>query len=292
MKRSGASSAFFAICKMSDMRHLTAIALTLGLLSACGKSEKPAGTSPAGTGSTPPPAAAPASVAPGGTVSNDPAAAVALQCGQRAHEVTGADGTSWYLRCPAGCTTGESVWGTDLYTDDSSVCRAAIHAQALSAANGGVVLVTWAPAQEAYAGSERNGVTTNDYGHWPRSFIVQAVDASGKPTTAAAKPLPEGSARVSCRMSPGNLGGDPGRQWRVSCPAGCGQNGSVWGTDVYTSDSPICSAAIHAGVVTVATGGDATITIEGAQTAFKGSTKNGITSNDYGEYGSSFRVSR
>jgi hypothetical protein len=273
------------------MRDFIAITLTLCALSACGPSEKSSSTpaSTAGTSSAP---AASAPIAAGGTLSNDTAAAVALQCEQRAHEVPGADGTSWYMRCPAGCTSGDAVWGTDLYTDDSSVCRAAIHATAIAAADGGLVLVTWAPAQEAYPGSERNGVSTNDYGRWPRSFFVQSVDAAGKPTTAATTSLPEGSARVSCRMSPGNLGGDPGKQWRVSCPAGCGQNGSVWGTDVYTSDTPICSAAIHAGVVTVASGGDATITIEGAQPSFKGSARNGITSNDYGQYGASFRVAK
>ena len=63
------------------------------------------------------------------TLSNDAKSAVTLQCEQRAHDVQGSDGTSWYMKCPAGCTTNSSVWGTDLYTDDSQVCGAAIHAQ-------------------------------------------------------------------------------------------------------------------------------------------------------------------
>jgi hypothetical protein len=41
----------------------------------------------------------------------------------------------------------------------------------------------------------------------------------------------------------------------VSCPRGCKSVGStVYGTSVYTSDSPICKAAIHAGVITDAGG--------------------------------------
>jgi hypothetical protein len=273
------------------MRPLLAIILTLLTLSACRKADAPASTSTAPVSSAATPASRPASVAAGGTVANQLASAVTLQCEQRAHDVAGNEATSWYMKCPAGCVNNGAVWGTDLYTDDSQICVAAIHAQAIAADQGGTVLVTWAPGQESFAGSERNGVSTNDYGHWPRSFFVQKIDANGQPISPAPKPLAEGSARVSCRMSPGTLGGEPGKQWRVSCPAGCDTVGSFWGTDLYTADSPICAAAIHAGVITAA-GGDATITIEGPQKSFKGSARNGITTQDYGEYGGSFRVTK
>jgi hypothetical protein len=267
------------------MSSLAAILLcTVG----CSSGNKPASeTAPA---AAPPAVSATPPTAAGGILANDTSAAVALQCAQTARDVPGNQGTSWYMKCPATCAEERPIWGTDVFTDDSSVCRAAVHAQAISASQGGLILVTWAPAQATYAGTTRNGVTSQDYGAWGRSFFVQAVDAVGKPTSPAAVPVPAGNARLSCRHTGGVLTGQVGKTWRVSCPAGC-TRGSVWGTDVYTSDSPACAAAIHAGVLTAA-GGDATLTVDGPQTSFRGSARNGITSQDYGAYASSYRLTK
>jgi len=62
-----------------------------------------------------------------------------------------------------------TVWGTDVYSDDSSVCTAAVHAGAITF-NGGVVRLVVQAGQTQYVGSERNGVTTSSYGTWGRSF--------------------------------------------------------------------------------------------------------------------------
>lgn len=74
--------------------------------------------------------------------------------------------------CPAGCTEGGTVWGTDIYTNDSAVCVAAVHADVISSAAGGLVLLTWQPGQDSYASTTRNGVTTSEYGAWGGSFTV------------------------------------------------------------------------------------------------------------------------
>jgi hypothetical protein len=76
--------------------------------------------------------------------------------------------------CPAGCAArGEwRVWGTDVYTDDSALCVAAVHAGAIDDATGGMVLVTYARGQDAYPASTRNGVTTLEWGAWGGSFTV------------------------------------------------------------------------------------------------------------------------
>ncbi|WP_237079842.1 LCCL domain-containing protein [Myxococcus xanthus] len=66
---------------------------------------------------------------------------------------------------------GASVWGTDLYTDDSDVCAAAVHAGAIPA-TGGQVSVTIQPAQGSYASTTRNGVTTYSYGYWSGSISL------------------------------------------------------------------------------------------------------------------------
>lgn len=72
--------------------------------------------------------------------------------------------------CPVNCTTG-SVWGTDLYTTDSSICVAAVHAGVVKE-KGGPVRVMLAPGQGAYSGSFRNGVTTSQWGSYQQSFKV------------------------------------------------------------------------------------------------------------------------
>jgi hypothetical protein len=58
---------------------------------------------------------------------------------------------------------GTLVWGTDVYMEQSDLCRAAVHAGAITT-EGGPVSVTRAEGQELYAGSSRNGVTTHEYG--------------------------------------------------------------------------------------------------------------------------------
>ena len=64
-----------------------------------------------------------------------------------------------------------TVWGTDTYSDDSSVCAAAVHAGAITFA-GGSVTVEMRSGLDSYSGSTRNGVGTQDWGSWSGSFVV------------------------------------------------------------------------------------------------------------------------
>jgi hypothetical protein len=64
------------------------------------------------------------------------------------------------------------VWGTDVYSDDSSICSAAVHAGVITVAQGGPVTIEIRPGQSSYAGSQRNGVTTSSYGSWTGSFVI------------------------------------------------------------------------------------------------------------------------
>ena len=68
---------------------------------------------------------------------------------------------------------GNPVWGTDIYTDDSALCHAALHAGAIPQ-SGGVIHVRRAPGRNSYSGSTRNGISTGDYGAWDASFRVSA----------------------------------------------------------------------------------------------------------------------
>jgi hypothetical protein len=74
------------------------------------------------------------------------------------------------FRCPADGTPNW-VWGTDIYTADSSVCTAAVHAGKITLAQGGVVTFQMRPGQAEYVGSTRNGITSEDWDEWDGSFI-------------------------------------------------------------------------------------------------------------------------
>jgi hypothetical protein len=64
--------------------------------------------------------------------------------------------------------------------------------------------------------------------------------------------------------------------------------GNVWGSGIYTSDSTIAMAAVHAGLVKVGQVGVVKVRIVPGQAAYDGSTKNGITTSAYGPWGGSY----
>jgi peptidoglycan hydrolase-like protein with peptidoglycan-binding domain len=66
--------------------------------------------------------------------------------------------------------------------------------------------------------------------------------------------------------------------------------GSVWGTGTYTDDSGICAAALHAGVVTRAAGGNVRYTMSAGQSSYTGSTSNGVASASYGSWYGSYTI--
>ncbi|RKG85976.1 M57 family metalloprotease [Corallococcus terminator] len=177
------------------------------------------------------------------------------------------------IRCNCSAVSGGSVWGTDLYTDDSNVCVAAVHAGAI-ASTGGTVLVTIQPGQGSYTGTTRNGITTSSYGAWAGSFSITGLTPA--PTNCSSYNF------TSYR-------GQNGTQVRCGCPAVT--TGSVWGTDLYTDDSNVCVAAVHAGVIP-ATGGTVRVTIQPGQSSYTGTTRNGITTSSYGAWSGSFTLSQ
>lgn len=86
-----------------------------------------------------------------------------------AAQYRGEDGKRIAFLCPPDGEIG-TVWGTDTYTDDSSVCSAAVHQGIINTIEGGRVVVEIGPGEESYEGSEANGVTSLDYGSWGGSF--------------------------------------------------------------------------------------------------------------------------
>ncbi|HEV3139473.1 MAG TPA: LCCL domain-containing protein [Vicinamibacterales bacterium] len=68
-----------------------------------------------------------------------------------------------------------SVWGTGIYTDDSSIAAAAVHAGLLKPREIGFVRVVVDDGRESYAASESNGVKSQPYGMWEGSFRLERV---------------------------------------------------------------------------------------------------------------------
>jgi len=71
--------------------------------------------------------------------------------------------------CPANGTIG-TVWGSEPYTTDSSVCTAAVHAGRISLEDGGRVVIQIREGDQSYEGSTQYGIVTTSYGPYPWAF--------------------------------------------------------------------------------------------------------------------------
>lgn len=93
---------------------------------------------------------------------------------------------------------------------------------------------------------------------------------------------------------------DPGSLWRHNEQVGKhflfkvtgAANGSLFGTDVYTTDSTLAVAAVHAGLLKVGETGVVRVTILTGAPAYVASTRNGVTSSAWSNYPASYKVSR
>lgn len=82
------------------------------------------------------------------------------------------EGVSYKFECPPN---GEQriVWGSDVYTQDSSICTAGVHAGIITLESGGTVTIEHRPGRALYGSTERNGIKTRNYGEYPKSFVVR-----------------------------------------------------------------------------------------------------------------------
>ena len=174
-----------------------------------------------------------------------------------------------------GSSTG-SLWGTDIYTDDSSVAKAAVHAGLLAPGQSGVVKVTVLPGQNSYNGTSAHGVTSTRYDKFDGSFKISADDGGDNSTIPAPADLTEFRDR-------------PGEVYLFSLTAN--KNGGIWGTNVYTADSSLKSVAVHAGVLRDGESGVIRVVTVTGQGSYLGSVQNGVNSNSYTKYADSYAVS-
>ena len=167
--------------------------------------------------------------------------------------------------CPAGDGRA-SVYGTDVYTAESGVCSAAIHAGVLKLGQAGAVTVVFGGAAESFRGSARNGVTTQSYGRWPYTYTFAKDGSPG---------------RVSWSTVWSQIPTDFLEPVSVECPPAGKLGGPLWGTGTYTKDSTICVAGVHAGAITAAAGVVIVKRVPGLRD-YAGTERFGVVSTEHG----------
>lgn len=193
--------------------------------------------------------------------------------GETATSMRGEDGKTADFDCPPGGTAGR-VWGTNTYTDDSSVCTAAVQVGLITFDDGGTVTIEIAAGLDEYFGSTHNDVESQPYGAWEGSFVFP--DAEKLDVT---EEIDWDRAANFYNGAEGTL--------TVTCMAD-GSPGSVWGTGPFTADSSICTAALYAGEITADEGGEVTFKFSEGLDSYDGGKANDVTTQSYGSYSSSF----
>ena len=208
-------------------------------------------------------------------------------CSFNGSQIKGEPGSTHLVSCPP-CGKDITIFGTETYTVDSPICTAAIHTGVISE-RGGEVTVMLEGGRPAYRGSKRNGVTSGDWGAYRASYRIVGAPSAAPPPPVAKGPIP---IEPGCTFDTNEIKGEPGTVYRVSCPAGCNVDPHpVWGTDHYSAHTPVCVAAIHAGLASDR-GGEFTMILEEGRPAYRGSKRNGIVSQDWGSYRGGFRLQR
>lgn len=199
---------------------------------------------------------------------------------------TATSGTS-IIAVVTGAISGE-VWGggvgrdnppgldgpSGIYTDDSSIATAAVHAGILLDGKTGLLKINILKGESTYTGGDSNGVKSKDYKTpFGGSYSLEKYNYATTTTLA----------------DPGDFAdwGDLQGMFNVSLTGV--SSGSIWGTDTYTSDSLLALAAVHAGKLSVSgTNVVLSVTLSAGLPSYVGSTRYGVTSKSFGSHGASF----
>jgi hypothetical protein len=193
-------------------------------------------------------------------------------------------GQSFTYQCPPTGAVTQTIWGSGLYTSDSSVCAAAVHSGHITPA-GGQISFQMVEGADSYPAATANGVTSAAYGPWSQAFMVTGA---GAVAPMAPQPSPRQIGWGDTLITLSIDGGQTGSVHQAICPPGGTTGHSVWGSGIYTSDSAVCLAAVHAGRIALETGGMVTLVTTGAQQGYAASAMNGVTTASYGAWSASF----
>lgn len=107
------------------------------------------------------------------------------------------------------------------------------------------------------------------------------------PHEAAVEEPPAETLRIDWNLTAQGLEVSIGERITLVLPPD-GSASTIWGDGIYTDDSSIGTAAVHMGIISFASGGEVTIGIKDGLSSYEGSTRNGVTSTPYDEWGASF----
>jgi hypothetical protein len=131
------------------------------------------------------------------------------------------------------------------------------------------------PGQPSYSGSTRNGVTSHNYQGWPESYRLEKVSV----------PTPTDSLRPSAPLAPPTGPMASGSQVRQVTGS---TTGNVWGADVYTSDSDLGTAAVHAGLLKEGETKTLRITMLPGRNSYSAMNRNGVQSRSWLNWSASY----
>ena len=186
-----------------------------------------------------------------------------------AYDLRGQNGKTFYRKV-TGSVDGY-VWGgeNNVYTDDSILATAAVHAGVLKVGETAMVRFTILAGKDSYVGSTKNGVTTRPYQSFGGSVCIEGA-------------APEINSIYDMR-------GQDKPPFAVYVVGSL--SGTVYGTNSYTDDSSIGTAAVHVGLLKDGEAGFVMVTLEGGKSAYEASTYNGVTTYSYGSWSGGFRLS-
>lgn len=171
-------------------------------------------------------------------------------------------------------TTSGVIYGDGIYTDDSQLATAAVHAGVLAPGEQGTVSAVIMPGLQHYIGVQRNNVYSGDFGAWSGSFRFAGTRAA-----------PDGAM-----SDPGNMQDYRGRNGQMFrfMVVGDGK-GAIYGDGIYTDDTHIAQAAVHAGLLRDGEAGVVAVEVLPGQEHYNGSTRNGVTSLSFNHWEGSYQ---
>jgi outer membrane protein OmpA-like peptidoglycan-associated protein len=187
------------------------------------------------------------------------------------------------------------VLGMDIYPSNSPLCLSAVHAGVIDRA-GGIITVVPETGRQSYAGVTRNGVASRNFRPHKASYRFSVAPVPQ--TVPAVAPAPAASPPAGVTAStvcPDNFDAAGREPLACVCTVEAVSRAEaqqfkypIYGMDIYASNSPVCLAAVHAGVMARA-GGPVTVIPEAGREAYPGVTRNGITSKNFRPHKASYR---
>lgn len=160
--------------------------------------------------------------------------------------------------------SGKNVWGTKIYTDDSNLATAAVHAGIIKHNETKTVDVEILPGQLSYQGSIQNGIVSEPFSGWAGSYLFPNANDNSDMTTTNLGIYRNMVGKTYSFVITGNV------------------LGSVWGTDIYTDDSNLATAAVHAGVIHDGETKTVMVRILPGQIVYHETNRNNVTSLPHG----------